>query len=259
MSVGPVRFVVLAHARSGSGWLCGLLDAHPACCCFDELFNQRFVNGGMRLAMFRGISPAMRDADPLGFLERAFDQAATAGVTHIGFKHLPLFNAAVLRQVVEDPRYRVILLTRRDRLAQYASMAIAQQADVWGRFGDQPAPSEQPRVIFDTRAFLDFCRTVEGWFAAERRQLRAAGRPLLELTYEELDAGTGLPRVLAFLGLPGCDGLDSGHQRQNTPAIAARFTNPRKALLIGRLATYRPTRKLLRVLRGIRPLRRLVD
>lgn len=252
-----MRFAILAQARSGSGWLADLLSSHPACYCYDELFNRQHINGGLRLAQFRDLTTAERDADPIGFLERALAAPPRPGLSHVGFKHLPLFDERVTRHVVEDPRYRVILLTRRDRLAQYASMRIAQETDVWGRFVQQGPSTEQRKVRFDTRDFLDFCRTTEAGFAAERERLRRSGRALLEVTYEELQLAGGLPRVLSFLGLPPHAGLASSHIKENSPQVASRFSNPGRALLIGALARRGATRKLLRVLRGIRLLRRL--
>lgn len=252
-----VRFVILAQARSGSGWLADLLRSHPACYCYDELFNRQHINGGIRLAQFKGLTVAERDVDPIGFLERALSAPPRTGVTHVGFKHLPLFDERVTRHVVDDPRYRVILLTRRDRLAQYASMRIAQESDIWGRFVQQGPRSEQRKVRFDTRDFLDFCRVTEAGFAAERDQLRRSGRALLDVTYEELQSPDGLPRVLAFLGLSPGAALASSHIKENSPSVAERFSNPGRALLIGGMARRGATRKLLRLLRGIRPLRRL--
>ncbi len=254
---GVVRFVILAQARSGSGWLADLLRSHPACYCYDELFNRQYINGGIRLAQFKGLTVAERDVDPIGFLERALSAPPRTGVTHVGFKHLPLFDDRVTRHVVEDPHYPVILLTRRDRLAQYASMRIAQESDIWGRFVQQGPRIEQRKVRFDTRDFLDFCRATEAGFAAEREQLRRRGRALLEVTYEELQSAAGLQRVLAFLGLQAGADLVSSHVKENSPRVADRFSNPWRALLIGGLSRHGATRKLLRILRGIRPLRRL--
>lgn len=252
----PIRFAILAEARSGSGWLVGMLTSHPACVCYDELFGPTAVKGGPRL---KGVTVLERDATPLGFLERAFAVAAEAGVTHIGFKQLPGYSQAVVEQLLADPRYRIVFLTRRDRLAQYASRRIAEATGRWGAFGtgSLAAPREQPRIRFSARDFIDYCRQAETWFRAERAALGAQGRPVLEITYEELDGGPGLARVLAFLGLPPAE-LSGRHRRQNDPAVAARFENPRKALLLGPLIARPLPRAVIRRLRHVWPFSRLL-
>lgn len=243
-AVETTRFAILAHGRSGSNWLVDLLNSHPACHCHGELFLPDFV--------------ARRPPeDALVYLERRMS-AGRPGKTHIGFKHLPTFDPRVTRQVVEDPRYRIVILTRRDRLAQYASQAIAEQTNRWSK-REGEAVESQPRVRFAVRDFIDFCESSERWFGPERRQLRRLGRPALEITYEALEAGRALPQVLAHLGLAPVAALHSSHRRINSADTYARFTNPRRAHLFGPLIQWRPTRRLLRVLRGIRPLRALLE
>lgn len=243
-AVEVMRFVILAHGRSGSNWLVDLLNSHPACHCHGEIFLPAFV--------------ARRPPeDPLAYLEQLMS-AGKPGKTHIGFKHLPTFDHRVTRQVVADPRYRVVILTRRDRLAQYASQVIAERTDRWMQ-QEGEASESQPRVRFAVRDFIDFCESSERWFRPERQQLRRLGRPALEITYEALEAGEALPRVLAHLGLAPAAALHSSHRRINSADTYARFTNPGRARLFGPLIQWRPTRRLLRILRGIRPLRPLLD
>jgi LPS sulfotransferase NodH len=241
------RFAILAEGRSGSNWLVSLLAAHPACYCHGELFLPSF--------------PRARDGlSNLAFLEQQMASgAAQAGKTHVGFKHLATFDPAVAAAVAADPRYKVIFLRRRDRLAQYASLLIARRTEAWVARAGDGGPPGQPRVTFEVRGFMDHCRAAEGAFKAERALLRAAGRGALELTYEELEAGTGLGRVLDFLGLPARGDLRSPLRRQNSPRTLERFDNPWRARLLAPLVAWRPSRKLLRILRGIRPLRRLLD
>ncbi len=241
------RFAILAEGRSGSNWLVSLLAAHPDCYCHGELFLPSF--------------PREREGlTNLAFLEQQMAKgAAEPGKTHVGFKHLATFDPEVAIAVAADPRYKVVFLKRRDRLAQYASLLIARHTEEWvARKGDAE-PSAQMRVTFDVRGFMDHCRAADRSFKAARAALRAAGRGGLELTYEELEAGTGLGRVLDFLGLPARGDLQSPLRRQNSPRVLERFDNPWRARILAPLITRRPTRKLLRILRGIRPLRRLLD
>lgn len=239
------RFAILAEGRSGSNWLVSLLAAHPDCCCHGELFLPSYPRDRAGLSN-------------LAFLEQQMAKgAAGAGRTHVGFKHLAAFDREVSAAVAADPRYKVIFLRRRNRLAQYASLLIARRTEEWVVCeGELPA---RTRVTFDVRGFMDHCRAAEDAFKAERATLRAAGRKALELTYEELEAGTGLGRVLGFLGLPARSDLQSPLRRQNSPRIYERFDNPWRARILAPLVTRRPTRKLLRILRGIRPLRRLLN
>lgn len=241
----PVRFVILAEGRSGSNWLVDLLNSCPGCRCMGEIFLDLPEWG-----------PREEAAGP--YMERKLAQAAAVpGRSHVGFKHLPSFDPEALRCIVADPRFRIILLRRRDRLAQYASETIARATNLWVAEG--AVPDRQAKVPFVVRGFIDFCRAAEGWYRAEVRQLRAAGRPPLEITYEELVAGRAQARVLAHLGLPPDAALSSSHRRINSDDVYARFSNPRRARFFAPLIRWRPTRKLLRILRGIRPLRPLLD
>lgn len=251
----PQRFVLVAEARSGSGWLASLLRSHPACVCYDELFHPTELNGGMRRYDLEG---RREDERPTQFLERIFAQALQRpGVTRVGYKHIVGVDTPALREILNQNAFRVLLLTRRDRLAQYASLRAAQATGTWAHMPHfEPPPV--PRIAFDARDFIDFCRAHDRALAEVRRLLAETRQPCHALTYEELAADRGMDRVLAYLGLPPHP-LTSRHMRQDAREPAERFDDPRRARRLGRLIAWRPTRKLVRILRGVRPLRPLVD
>lgn len=254
----PRRFVILAEARSGSGWLASLLKSHPACDCFDELFHPEGVQGGRRVSE-AGVSVRERDADPPGFLDRLFETAlAVPGVTHVGYKHIIGVAPEVLRRLLRERGLRVLLLIRRDRLAQYASLLTARRTGIWAQFPHfEPPPP--PALRFEARGFLDFCRARDAELAAARRLLADCRAPVHETTYEALAAGESLEPLLAHLGLKTQVALQSRYIRQDERPAAERFENAGRARRLGRLIAWRPTRRLVRLLRGIRPLRKLLE
>jgi LPS sulfotransferase NodH len=65
------RFVILAAPRTGSNWLCSLLNSHPDVLCHHELFNPSgvFYALGHRDGALDLGTPEERDRRPLAFLE----------------------------------------------------------------------------------------------------------------------------------------------------------------------------------------------
>lgn len=212
------RFVVLCPARSGSTLLMTLLWSHPACAIFGEIF------GPPTPAHVEALGEpvmALRQSDPPTFFAALY--APQEGKSAIGFKFKfkQLFRTAIkpARDVLaEDPDLRVVLLTRRDLLRRFLSIAQVRQNYKQYNFsyGEEPPPPLPLRL--DVEACLDDCEQV----IRREQRLRTifARQPRLELTYEDLladpDAATG--RVQDFIGLPR-HSLRSGLKRLTVGAL----------------------------------------
>lgn len=183
----PTRFAIVADLRTGSTLLSTSLDQHPGIRCRGELLHPDDLPDNQLPGIRR------KELAPNQLLEAAF---AVSRESAIGFRAM-VFRpdpaqqpdwAGFWDELRAWKEVRVLFLERRDRLAQYASLCIAQQT---GKFHPPPGdptlrPENRPRLHIDPQAF-------RSW-ADERQQLRARrkaqlqGVPLLDLAYEELAA-----------------------------------------------------------------------
>jgi len=203
-----VRFVVLAAPRTGSNWLCSLLDSHPEVVCHHELFNperilyavscRAGVAGGLDRDAFGTV--AARDADPLGFLRRVWREGSL-GRPIVGFKLNRGQQPRVFAEVLADRRIRKLLLRRRNRLKTYVSEEIALRTEVWESYEwSRPAaaPGERPRIEVPLDDLARHIARNDGYYRELRRGLEGQG--YLELDYESLGDPRQHVRALAFLG-----------------------------------------------------------
>lgn len=223
-------FVVICDARSGSGYLSDALNRHPQLACHQELFNPDFVGS------LYGIEPFPRagETDPLAYLTAMRSRTrAASGAALVGFKLHYRNNAGVLRQILADPRQRIILLSRRDKLAQWASYRIAMLSGQWTRPRDDAGVHPLARVPFSLRRFTVYL--IHQW-AWERQVMRR--RPdALHVRYEDIIRPSGLTPVLRFLGVDPQVEIKPQTRRQFTGSSTyERFTNPRWAAVGSRIA-----------------------
>jgi LPS sulfotransferase NodH len=199
-------YLICASPRSGSGLLAGILRSSGVAGNPEEYF-------------WRGDNSYWRDRWGVTTEVDYLAAALEAGTTPNG-----VFGARVMWGYLDDvvdlisratgargeqsavvasafPRLRVVVLRRRDRLAQAVSWAKAEQTGVWYE-GDVRQPRRS--ASFDggliTRLIAAIEEAERGWtsFVSE------GSVEALELTYEELAAdpvGTG-ESVLRFLDVP---------------------------------------------------------
>ncbi|RWN62293.1 hypothetical protein [Mesorhizobium sp.] len=92
-----------------------------------------------------------RNADPIGFLDGLFTEAAAEGRSLMGFKHFAHLSSVVAQAAIADPATKLIHIRRGNFLAQYSSEKIAKSNGKWfSRLGERP---EQVRINFDRDDF----------------------------------------------------------------------------------------------------------
>jgi hypothetical protein len=231
-------FVVLAQPRTGSTFLCDLLDHHPAVACHDELFHRRWV--GLNGTGYDDLkSLPQREAAPLAFLASVVARGlARPGVTRVGFKYFPEHEPAIAALLAERPSIPVVRLRRRSVLAQYASFRNALAARDW--FGLEGKARRQ-RATFALADYLAFHERLEREEKAFARLLR--GRAHLALSSASLRRPRTQARLQRFLGLEVLP-LRSVRERQDSRRTLARFTNPLVAGCLGPLLRFRWSRRL---------------
>ncbi|MCU0500644.1 MAG: hypothetical protein MUC51_02550 [Anaerolineae bacterium] len=238
-------FVVVCDARSGSGYLCSCLERHPELACHDELFNPNCVGS------FSGVEPFGRapETDPLAYLQNVRRRTRAASCARlVGFKLHFRHHPAVLEHLLADLGERIILLSRRDKLAQWASYQLAKATSQWARPKNDSDIHPLKRVPFKLRRYTAYLVHQRTW---EQHVLRR--RPdCLRVDYEDTLSPDSLVPLLHDLGVDPRAELRPASRRQFTGHSAyERFTNPRWAAFGARIA--KPAARLIALL-GATPL-----
>lgn len=231
MSGGP-KLVVVAHPRSGSNALVGILRCHPAITLLNEPFNEDFSSW----------LPANPD-----YLSQVSDVASLDQVVdgilagHSGFKlHTYQLEMSLLAHLLTRPDLHVVFLRRRNLLEAVVSSFIAEQTGLWSAWDRDQDPEAYyndlaPVPLDDLRELLGQTREDLGEVAAILRS-RADGRAL-ELFYEDLflaDRDTRwrlVGSLWAHLGLAPCAGprvggfLENASFRMGGPSTYGRLPN----------------------------------
>ncbi len=127
------KFVVLAHQRSGSSLIIASLREHPQMVAFSELFVPESIF--FRLEGYDNQSAellAFRNARPLQFLDEFVFSGYRDDIQAVGFKLFPdqIDNSTfrcVWKWLARQENLKIIYLTRRNLLATYTSLLVAQK------------------------------------------------------------------------------------------------------------------------------------
>lgn len=248
----PALFVILAQPRTGSTFLCDLLDGHPTAVCHGELFHARcifYARTFVHPRLEREQAAELRQASPLAFLDEVVVASLTDGIGRVGFKLFPGHEPVIVDWLARHRTIPILNLRRRSWLAQYSSFRIAQLDRVWF---DAPGGQRTRRVRFSFRGYLEFAERL----ALDERRMRTLlrERPCLHLDYEQLGRAAVQQRILSFLQLPPAP-LSSRYAKQDRRGTLQRFSNPLKAACLGPPLRFAPLRRLARWMQRLRPRR----
>jgi len=203
-----VKFVILAHRRSGSTLLQRSLDSHPAAEAFGELFHETERD---RRMSFRARGRYYRDgADAAAFLRRNVFSGEPAGIRATGFRlmyHQSRATAGARRAwhlLRGDRDVRVIHVHRTNLLACYVSHQLGFATGQWVLpVGSRKRRIAVPPFRVELEQLIDFCRSIIAW---QSKALKAfSHHAVLPIEYEEDLVGRfvdAMNRVQDFLGLP---------------------------------------------------------
>jgi LPS sulfotransferase NodH len=220
----PKPFVIAADLRTGSTLLASTLDEHPQIRCYGELFHSQDLPDN-RIDGFDRLG-----ASAEAILKRAMHRR---GVKACGFKamiFLPLPSAAdwadAWKRMRELPGLRVIWLTRRDRLAQYASAEVVRHTGVFHPYDNERVdrPEHRPVITIDPDEFRSWVRERDAQLRRRREMLR--GMPALDLDYETLtgDWERSTTCVQRFLGVD-VEPLEQQKKKQELRPLADVIAN----------------------------------
>jgi hypothetical protein len=247
------RFVIMATPRSGSSHLVDLLDSHPQMCCIGELFNPHFAVL-RKLGMRNKTNIARATNEPIDFIDRVVDtlEEQESCKPYFGFKLMLHHDPRVIEHVISDNECAIIVLERRDRVAQWTSAGLAKKTGRWGgvggarKDGDDEADDTgedggdedtgdgpelvaseaggdgdtSPKVKFDAKKFEAYCKRLKGRYSDIYRRLEH--RRYYRLFSEDIDASHA--NLLKFLGVDAVE-MQSTRPRQNSSSMKDRIKN----------------------------------
>ncbi len=222
------KFCILTTARYGSNALVSLLRLSPNTICHGELFNKSGIWTAAQPGLNLPHSVEARDADPVGFLHD-IEQETFKHARMFGFKLFLTHSKTVRAHVISSGDYKIILLSRPNRLAQFASLAAAQQAGIWHtrRTGSQEST---PAVLFDKEEFIAYRDRLDGRYEMVKAELAATGQPYFPLEYQNIKSAPTIRALADFLGMNDESALvfqidRIPNVRQGRPVVVDRFSN----------------------------------
>jgi LPS sulfotransferase NodH len=234
------KYVILATPRSGSSHLVDLLDSHPQLCCAGELFNPHGA-ALRKLGMRNKDDMRLAGQAPLEFLDRVIAKTREGDEVKpcFGFKLMLHHDPRMIDHVLEDPQWCVIVLERRDLLAQWTSAGLAKKTGQWGsgkkavnpEQSDDPeaakaaeaerlARAAQTKVVFNAQKFEQYCIRMNARY--ESIYYRLGPRPYFRLFSEDIDASH--QALLEFLGAEATE-VQAPRPRQNSTSMRDRIRN----------------------------------
>jgi hypothetical protein len=198
--VGDVRFVVFAHARSGSTSFVRALERHPRIRILNEPFSETFRD-------WHPHHPAYREVvtDPASLDRYVPDMYAECnGIKVLSYQ----LSRELYEHLLRSSDRRVILMRRANLLQSVVSMMVSEQTDVWHSW-DMEQPIEQlyselrPLDADDVRARMAVLADEIAFY--DRVLGERDPSDVLRLTYEDVYLGGRgrelLDEATRFVGL----------------------------------------------------------
>jgi LPS sulfotransferase NodH len=203
------RFVIVGNARTGSNYLLNGLNSSPSIRMYHEIFasHNRRVGQDFEKVLSTVFQYESKSTEMVGF--------------KVFYNHL---TDEEWEKLVAHKEFKVIHLTRRNRLRTVISLEIAFKTKQWTKSVNSNDPREK-RVKLDPLKLLHRLEQIEQGEADARA--RFCDRPILEIVYEELVRS---PRevfasVSEYLGVDGIDPDKIRIKRQNPESIAQLILN----------------------------------
>lgn len=196
-----IRFVILAAPRTGSNWVCSMLNSHPEILCHHEIFNPAGIhyaldhrNGDLDIG-----TPEERDRAPEMILDRLWQTHFDKRV--VGFKLNLGQDRRVFERVLADAAIKKLVLLRRNRIRTYVSEMIAEKTGRWESYDLTDSIRPTLRIDVDLNDLMNHIERNRRYFAGISKTLETSGQSFLQVEYEDLMAKADWSRLLRFLGV----------------------------------------------------------
>lgn len=205
------RFVILGHARTGSNYLFDGLISSKSITGYHEIFadHNRAIGKDFEKVLSQVYRKESKDTQLVGF--------------KLFYNHLTDEEWA---KFLQHEEFRIIHLTRANRLRTIVSLDIAFKTDEWTR--SSPSKGNQldkKRITLDTSKLIGRLEKIQAQEELARK--RFSGRPMLEVVYEEL---VRIPNEIFkqaedFLGVNDIDFTRIKIMKQNTEKLDQLIVN----------------------------------
>lgn len=193
-SGSPDTLAIISMPRSGSNYVCQLLNSHPDVYSHFEIFHREkvYFRDPEQTAsdLNKVLSTGFRNYDDPTFVQFAHDQSERliealrilGNGRLLSFKVFPrhLSRKRFRELVISDRRIAKILL-KRDYLSSYVSRKKAMKMKKWTTMDTSAI-----RVSLDPHEFQDYVRDNNYWFDTSEHLLKASGQKYALLDYDEL-------------------------------------------------------------------------
>lgn len=220
------KFVIIAAPRTGSNWVCSMLNSHPEILCHHEIFNPDGIHYALdhRGGDIYFGTLAERDSAPLDFLAQLWRQ--NFGKQAVGFKINRGQNEAVFQHVLTDRGVHKIVLMRRNRIKTFVSEMIAEQTGQWESYNLAAGSRQNVRLEVDVKALWRHVALNRDYYARLQHALRSSGQEYLQVTYEHLKTEAEWLNILRFLGVaPNASALAPATKKQNSSDLRDLISN----------------------------------
>lgn len=240
--VCAVPFVVWFRERSGSSFLCSILNSHNDIFCRHEDYDVVRVNEDERDKYSFGFKRLFFNRQLKSFDGQILNPTDDQTITHFrkfysqpkhacGFKFKFDIQVACYPEVVDELHWmsrhlRVIHLTRKNLLKQAVSRQNMERVKVYKQHSNLMAKSDLPPLRLDIPRALEYCRCLQADEARFEKSVSSFDN-VLSVLYEDLldDPQSQITRVLEFLDRKPTDELKSKFHKATPDCLAQAVTN----------------------------------
>ena len=218
------RFIIVSTPRTGSTLLGDLLNSHNDIFCDNELYNPyQICRYGFNENGFSGLN--YRNTQPIKFWHEFFFSEFAAKHRAIGFNFMLGHNYLILERIFAERGLKIIFLTRKNKLAQFASYKVALITQAWSTTVQPDATQlKANKTIFDFRQFEHWLHETMTYEYLFKKTLELLTLDSIHIEYNQLlhhDAHKLICEYLRVEFMP----LKATICKQNTNKIIDRFEN----------------------------------
>jgi len=224
-----ILFAIVSEPRTGSNMLTSILSSNKHVVCHAEIFHPT----EMYLKLPRNIRPDINERNlyPENTLQKIAQLTIKShpGTKLVGFKIFFDHEQKIHTYIIKK-RIPVILLERKNKLAQYASIKIARKTDNWICTKKNNNPNyahqyTQTKAHFSMIEYTAYVLRSKYRFKMYKYKIKSNDVPYIHIFYEDITSGLSLDRISKFLNINKISLEDSKYHKQNTIKITDRFSN----------------------------------
>lgn len=224
------KFIILSRPRSGSNFLCSLLQSHPDIRAFEELFpkNKRKIHWGYQNYPSSSKILNLREFESYKFMEEIVFREFQDSVSAVGFKifyHQFRHESvpSTWQYLTTDKDLKIIHLKRRNLLSVYLSHTLAKKTNTWTLRNLKKSKNPDP-IHLCYEDCLVFFKESQKWEKTGKEVF--LDHKLIDIFYEDLVVNTDVEsrRVQEFLGVKP-KSLYASTFRQNTSKLRNSIAN----------------------------------